>query len=153
VGAAFFLGNVVENLPGTADQVSYHTLALRILGGHGFTFGEPWWPATAAGAPTAHWSYLYTLYLCAVYSLFGPNPLVARLIQALLVGLLQPYLAYWIGRHVFGEAVGLISAAITAVYAYFFYYAANLMTEAFYITAILASSAITLKMAARYREW
>ena len=35
---------------------------------------------------TAHWSFLYTLYLTAVYALFGPNPLVARLIQAVAIG-------------------------------------------------------------------
>ena len=45
--AALYLGNSVEVLPGTFDQVSYHNLALRVVDGHGFTFGEPWWPATA----------------------------------------------------------------------------------------------------------
>ena len=39
VAAAFYLGNQVVNLPGTFDQISYHNLALRVLGGHGFTFG------------------------------------------------------------------------------------------------------------------
>jgi 4-amino-4-deoxy-L-arabinose transferase-like glycosyltransferase len=149
LGAAVYLGDTVEDLPGTADQVSYHALALRVLGGHGFTFGEPWWPATAAGAPTAHWSYLYTLYLVVVYALFGPNPLVARLIQALAVGLLQPYLAYFVGKQVFGEKTGLLSAWITALYAYFIYYAANLMTEAFYICAILGSLALALLLASK----
>jgi 4-amino-4-deoxy-L-arabinose transferase-like glycosyltransferase len=139
VVAAIYLGNQVVDLPGTADQVSYHNLALRVLQGHGFSFGVGWWPLTAANAPTAHWSYLYTIYLLVVYALFGPNPLMARLIQAVLVGVLQPYLAYLVGRQVFGQAVGLVAAAITAIYAYFIYYAACLMTESYYIIAILAS--------------
>lgn len=149
LGAAFYVGDTVEALPGTADQLSYHHLALRLLGGHGFTFGEPWWPLTAAGAPTAHWSYLYTFYLALVYLLFGPHPLAARLIQAALVGLLQPYLAFWLGRRVFSVKVGLFAAALTAIYPYFVYYAATLMTEPFYITAILAalSFAILLNQA------
>ena len=63
VGAAFYLGNQVVNLPGTNDQLSYDMLAQRVLGGHGFTVAEAWWPATPAGEPTAHWSYLYTMYL------------------------------------------------------------------------------------------
>ena len=139
VAAAIYLGNQVVDLPGTNDQVSYHNLALRVLEGHGFSFGVGWWPFTAANAPTAHWSYLYTIYLWVVYTLFGPNPLAARLIQAVLVGILQPYLAYLVGRQVFGQAVGLAAAAITAIYAYFIYYAASLMTESYYILAILAS--------------
>ncbi len=137
--AALYLGNTVEVLPGTYDQVSYHELALRVLGGHGFSFGRPSWPMTAADAPTAHWSFLYTLYLSAVYAVFGENPLVARLIQAVIVGVLQPYFAYRLGRHVFDERTGLLAAAFTAVYIYFIYYAATLMTEPFYITAILGA--------------
>ncbi len=138
LAAGVYLGDQVEVLPGTFDQVSYHALALRVLSGQGFSFGELWWPITAANAPTAHWSFLYTLFLAAVYALFGPHPLVARLLQALLVGLFQPLLIYLIGRRVFNDMVGLVSAAITAVYIYFFYYSATLMTEPFYITAILA---------------
>lgn len=136
IASAFYLGDTVEILPGTYDQVSYHELALRVIDGHGFTFGQPWWPITAADAPTAHWSYLYTSYLVVIYTIFGPHPLAARLIQALIVGLLQPFLAYLIARRIFGEIVGLVAAALTTLYVYFIYYTAALMTESFYITAI-----------------
>lgn len=139
VAVALYLGDQVVDLPGTSDQLSYHTLALRVLDGQGFTFEQPWWPLTAAGAPTAHWSYLYTFFLMAVYTVFGPHPLAARLIQAVLVGLLQPYLAYRLGRHAIDDRVGLAAAGATAIYAYFVYYAGALMTEPFYITAILGS--------------
>jgi 4-amino-4-deoxy-L-arabinose transferase-like glycosyltransferase len=149
VGSAFFMGNTVTDMPGTADQLSYHNLALRVLDGHGLTFGEPWWPATRAGEPTAHWSYLYTGYLVGVYALFGPNPLAARLIQAVIVGLLQPVLVYLLGRRLFGSAAGLAAAALTAVYIYFFYYAGALMTEPFYINAILASLLLAIRLVDR----
>jgi 4-amino-4-deoxy-L-arabinose transferase-like glycosyltransferase len=139
VAAALYLGNEVEILPGTHDQISYHTLTLRLLDGHGLTFGESWWPATKAGSPTAHWSYLYLGFLSAIYKIFGANPLAARLIQGVIVGILQPYLAFLIGRRVFNQTVGLASAAITAIYGYFIYYAASLMTETFYIIAIMLS--------------
>ena len=102
VAAALYLGDKVVDLPGTNDQISYNTLAIRVLGGHGFSFGETWWPITKPNAPTAHWSFLYTFYLVGVYLVFGQHPLVARLIQAVLVGLLQPFLAYQIGRRIFG---------------------------------------------------
>jgi hypothetical protein len=142
IGAALYLGDEVVNLPGTTDQISYHTLALRVLNGHGFTFGEAWWPATAAGAPTAHWSYLYTFYLVIVYAIFGPHPLAARLIQVIIVSAIQPILTYLIANRVFknhAPLIGLVAAGITAVYTYFIYYAGALMTESFFILAVLAS--------------
>jgi hypothetical protein len=179
IGAGVYLGDGVEALPGTADQVSYHALALRVLGGHGFSFSEDWWPATAAGEPTAHWSYLYTLYLVAVYGVFGPHPLVARLIQAVVVGVLHPLLAYKVAELVFGASphgrtradegrergtpvaalplqvpsapsrriVPLLAASVTAVYAYFVYYSGTLMTEPFYIAAVLLSIYLVLRLA------
>jgi 4-amino-4-deoxy-L-arabinose transferase-like glycosyltransferase len=146
VFAAIYLGDKVEVLPGTYDQLSYHKLAIRVISGHGFTFGQDWWPLTSAGSPTAHWSYLYTFYLVIVYALVGPHPLTARLIQALIVGLLQPLLAYLIARRVFGQLVALAAAALTAVYIYFIYYTATLMTESFYITAILGALYLAILM-------
>ena len=138
VAAAIYMGSRVEALPGVSDQISYHTLALRVMAGHGFTFGENWWPATQAGEPTAHWSYLYTLYLIVVYSLFGVQPLAARILQAVVVGLIQPLLVYHIGSRLFNNTVGLLAAALIACYTYLIYYSAALMTESFYISAVLA---------------
>ncbi len=147
VAAALYFGQDVTPLPGTHDQVSYHTLALRVLEGYGFTFGENWWPVTAAGSPTAHWSYLYTLFLTAVYAVVGVQPFVARVLQALIVAILQPYLTWKIGRSLFGEVVGLAAAALSAVYIYFIYYSAALMTEAFYIVAVLAVLWLLIRLA------
>lgn len=139
VAIALAMGDTVVALPGIFDQVSYHNLALRVVGGHGFSFGELWWPITPADAPTAHWSFLYTLYLSLVYILFGPHPLAARIAQAVIVGVMHPYITFHIGEKLFSKTVGLVAAGITAVYVYFFYYGAALMTEPFYITAILFS--------------
>jgi len=149
IAASFYLGNQVEDLPGTADQISYHSLALRITGGYGFTFDRTWWPLTAAGTPTAHWSYLYTLFLVAIYTLFGSNPLVARLVQAILVGILMPLLTYKIGYAIFNERVGRIAAGAVAIYTYFIYYSATLMTEPFYITCILISFFLAIHLVDR----
>ena len=146
LGAAFLLGNPVIALPGIADQVSYHTLATRLASGHGFTFSRIWWPYTAAGQPTAHWSYLYTLFLTGIYTVIDVLPLVARIIQAVLGAILMPLFAYRIAKQVFRscsagipnvKTISLIAAAWTALYGYFIYYAAALMTETFYIIGIL----------------
>jgi len=136
--ASFYLGDVVNALPGVTDQLSYHNLAIRVMDGYGFSFGEPWWPLTAANAPTAHWSYLYTFFLVGVYSVFGVHALAARLIQSIIVGIFHPLLVYWIGKRLINDKVGLAGALITAIYGYFIYYSATLMTEPFYITGILA---------------
>ena len=146
LGVAVAMGNRVVELPGVFDQISYHNLALRVVNGYGFSFGELWWPITPADAPTAHWSFIYTLYLALIYVLFGPYPLIARLLQGIIVGVLQPYMTYLIGEKLFSKQVGLVAAAITAVYIYFFYYGAALMTEPFYITAILFSLYFALRL-------
>lgn len=152
VGAALYLGDQVAAEPGIFDQISYDTLAQRVLGGHGFSFGATWWPQTAANAPTAHWSFLYTLYLAAVYAVTGHHPLAARLIQAVAAGILLPWLTFRLGRRAFGPAVGLAAAAIAAVYIYFFYYGAALMTETFYILGILWTFDLAAGIAAGERS-
>jgi 4-amino-4-deoxy-L-arabinose transferase-like glycosyltransferase len=81
-----------------------------------------------------------------IYKVFGLNPMIARIIQAVLVGLLQPYLAYRLGRYIFNPVTGLAAAILTAFYTYFIYYSATLMTEPFYILAILASLLISMRM-------
>lgn len=139
VASALLQGNEVVPLPGTYDQVSYDALARRVADGQGFSFGHDAWPLTRANEPTAHWSYLYTLYLAGVYTLFGAQPIIARVIQAILVGVLLPLFTYRLGRRAFGDAAGLLAAAISSVYLYFVYYGGALMTEPFYIVAILAS--------------
>jgi len=146
VTVAFAMGNTVVELPGIFDQISYHNLALRVANGYGFSFGEIWWPITPANAPTAHWSFLYTLILTFTYILFGPQPIIARILQAVIVGILHPYIAYRIGEKLFTKTIGLVSAAVTTVYIYFFYYGAALMTEPYYITAILFSLFIAIQL-------
>ncbi len=147
VAVAFYMGNEVVELPGIFDQVSYHNLAIRVLGGHGFSFGELWWPITRAGEPTAHWSFPYTLYLVGTYALFGVYPIAGRILQAIIVGTLHPYITYRIGEKTFGRTVGLIAAAVVSIYIYYVYYGAALMTEPFYITSILFSLFFAMQLA------
>lgn len=147
VASALYQGNAVVDLPGVYDQISYDELARRVVEGHGFTFATGHWPATRAGEPTAHWSYLYTLYLAAVYAVAGFQPLIARLVQAVAVGLLHPWLAWQLGRRLGGQRVGLLAALFSAAYVYFFYYAGALVTESFYILAVLWTLDVSLRLA------
>jgi 4-amino-4-deoxy-L-arabinose transferase-like glycosyltransferase len=137
VGSALVQGDAVEPLPGIHDQISYDLLARRVLDGFGFTFAADHWPATPAGEPTAHWSYLYTLYLSLVYAITGGHALAARLIQAVAVGLLQPWLTWRLARRVFDDRTALVAAGVAALYGYFAYYGGALMTEPFFLTSVL----------------
>lgn len=138
---AFYLGDAPNSPPLLYDQVTYHTLATRLLSGHGFSFPTAWYPFTAANTPTAHWSFLYPLYLAAIYAITGVHPLAARLVGAVLGGILLPLGVYrWSLRLFPGRArLARLSAACSAVYLYFVLYAATLMTETYYICALLWS--------------
>jgi len=146
VGAAFYLGDTVEVLPGTHDQISYDALAQNVAAGKGFVFDRAWYPFTPPNTPTAHWSFLYVLYLAGVYTLFGYHPLVARLVQAVLAGFLLPWLTYRLGHRLFGRLEGIIAAAWVALYAYFIYHNAALMTETYYLIAVMAIFDIAYEM-------
>jgi hypothetical protein len=152
LASAIYQGNSVADLPGIYDQISYDGLARRVVDGYGFSFAEGHWPATRAGEPTAHWSYLYTLYLAVVYKIFGPNPIVARVIQALIAGVFHPWLTFRIGRRVIGTQVGLLSAFLSAIYIYFFYYAGGLVTETFFITGILWTFNTIFRLFDKYQQ-
>ena len=149
-GVALYLGDVVDAPPLLTDQRSYHALGARLVAGHGFSFDRGWYPFTPPDTPTAHWSFLYSLFVAAVYALFGVHPLAVRLVQAVLGGILLPYMVYRLTRRVFEaqnvrpafaipqpDILALVAALLTAIYAYIVLYAATLMTETFYIVALL----------------
>jgi 4-amino-4-deoxy-L-arabinose transferase-like glycosyltransferase len=159
LAASLYLGNDLnsEQQERVYDQNSYDSLARRVLEGYGFSMGQDWWPMTKANAPTAHWSFLYVLFLAGVYAIFGYYPLAGRIIQALLTGILMPLLTYLLAKQVFDRRVGLIAAAICAFYSYFIFYSASLMTETFYMTAILwclyLAGKIQQSEKSRYLDW
>ncbi|CAG0937514.1 hypothetical protein TFLX_06448 [Thermoflexales bacterium] len=155
VGTAFYLGDIVDAPPLLTDQRSYHALGERLITGHGFSFGDGWYPFTEPDTPTAHWSFLYSLFVAGVYAIFGPHPLAVRVIQAILGGILLPWLVYRLTFRLyqpasynrFGQALAdrgfsqerlaLLAAGIAAVYFYFILYAATLMTETFFLCGLL----------------
>jgi hypothetical protein len=155
VGTALYLGDIVDAPPLLTDQRSYHALGERLITGHGFSFAEGWYPFTEADTPTAHWSFLYSMLVAGVYAVFGPHPLAVRIAQAILGGILLPWLVYRLtfrlyqpsrSNH-FGQALAdrgfdserlaLLAAGIAAVYFYFVLYAATLMTETFFLCGLL----------------
>jgi hypothetical protein len=155
LAVALYLGDEVDAPPLLTDQRSYHALGERLITGHGFSFDRGWYPFTQPDQPTAHWSFLYSIFVAAVYAVFGPHVLAARLVQAVLGGVLLPLVVYLFARRLYRasplnpaaarlgehglseERLALISASLAAVYFYFVLYAATLMTETFYISGLL----------------
>lgn len=146
VGVALYYGNWV---PTEHDDYSYSTLGLRLATGHGYTFDRPWYPFTPAETPTAHWSFLYTAFVAAVYALFGFRPVVVRLVTAILAGILLPWITARLTRRLFPQRqwTPLIAALATAGYAFFILYGGRLMTEALYIVTLLWSFERALTLA------
>lgn len=168
VVVALYYGDIVDAPPLLTDQRSYHWLAVRLLEGQGFSFPQSWYPFTPPNTPTAHWSFLYSLIVAAVYSIFGPHPLAMRLFQAVAGGILLPLMVYRLTRTLFAPpplppspppsdplppspALPLIAAACAAVYGYFIMYAATIMTETFTIIALLWSLEVALRVGADLR--
>jgi len=143
---ALYMGDIVTVLPGIHDQLSYDALARSLLEGRGYSFTENWYPFTKANTPTAHWSFLYPLYLAGIYAVTGYHPLVARLIQGAVGGALLCFLVYKIGRRVVNEDTGLVGAGLAAVYGYFIYYNVALMTETFFIVLVLLTLYLSLEL-------
>ena len=143
---AIYMGDQVTVLPGIQDQVSYDALARSLLDGRGYSFTAKWYPFTPADTPTAHWSFIYPLYLAGVYAVTGYHPLVARLLQGAVGGALLCFLVYKIGRRVVNEDTGLVSAGLAAVYGYFIYYNVALMTETFFFVLVLLTLHLSIEL-------
>ena len=107
---------------------------------------QNWYPFTPANTPTAHWSFIYPLFLAGIYAVAGYHPLAARLLQGAVGGALICLLVYLIGRRVADEATGLIGAALAAVYGYFIYYSVALMTETFFIVLVLLALYLSIEL-------
>jgi 4-amino-4-deoxy-L-arabinose transferase-like glycosyltransferase len=146
IPVALLMGDQVIVLPGIHDQLSYDALARSLLAGRGYSFTENWYPFTPANTPTAHWSFIYPLYLAGIYAITGYHPLVARLVQGIVGGALICFLVYLIGRRVVNEETGLMGAGLAAVYGYFIYFNVALMTETFFIVLVLVSLYLSLEL-------
>lgn len=153
IAVALYLGN---STPPAKDETSYSTLAMRLAEGHGYSFPVAWYPFAPAGAPTAHWSFLYTAFAAAVYAVVGWHPLAVRLLSALLTGILLPLVVYFLARRAFPprpplsltisrrvftvhQSLPLLAALLAAVYAYFVLYGAMVQTEGLFIVALVWS--------------
>ncbi len=152
VAAAFYLGGDVSGLSGAHDEISYSELGHRFATGHGLTFGENWYPWIQADAPQSYYSASMSLLLAGIYMLFGYQPLIARLIFALMstavVGMI-----YLLTRRLFDSQVALLAGLIASAYAYLVFYGVTLVTETPFTLALLLAIYLAYDLRRESRPW
>lgn len=134
------------------DSAVYYRTALDIMHGHGFrwvTGGPPGGPFTYA--PTAFWTVGYPLLLAGLYSLI-PSILAAKAINVIL-SVATCLLAYLVGRQVFDRRIGLVAAAILALFPSQIFYSTLLMTEVIWTFFAMLFLFLVLHFTIRSISW
>ena len=99
----------------------------RLLHGDGFTLD---------GNPTAYRLPGYPLLLAATYAVFGDSKTPIRMLQV-IADVISCLLLFSIGKKMFSEKVGLLAAAILALFPIQVLYVSHLMTETIFTTILL----------------
>lgn len=112
------------------DASFYDRLARELLEGKGFLWHS--------GEPTAYMLPGYPFLLAGAYGLFGDDLLVAKLLN---VGLatLTCFFTYRIGLRAYGPRVGLLAAAIFAVFPGDIYFASTTLSDVFFVCVLCGS--------------
>lgn len=120
-----------------SDTRHYDRAARSILDGNGF--GEKY-----------NRSPLYPVFMAGIYAVFGKSFVAMRLVES-LVSVFICFLIYVIGRMIFSTTVGLIAAAVAAVYPHFILLAGILYSTNIF-TLFLALSLFLLLKADREKS-
>jgi 4-amino-4-deoxy-L-arabinose transferase-like glycosyltransferase len=137
--AAVLLIDVDPRVGWHYDMTWYDGVARRLLKGWGYI--------NVTGAPTAAWPPGYPLLLVAVYSVFGPSLLAAKIANALLgtaTVLLTHLIACQLGR----PGVALVAAAIVALFPGLVLFSPLLLSETLFVLSFCA----VLWLFLRWRE-
>jgi 4-amino-4-deoxy-L-arabinose transferase-like glycosyltransferase len=118
--------------PPQEDEIDYNELATSLLSGQGYSLdGQPQ-VNRAPGLPLLLW---------LVYSIFGVQPVVARVVQAALLAGVVPLL-YYVGRRGWSPTVGLLAALIFALYPFSIFWSRYLATENLLVVVYAALAAL-----------
>lgn len=108
------------------DSAYYDVWAIRVAQGHGY------------GPMPFYMAPLYPYMLALIYKVFQHNFTIVYFIQEML-GVLNVFLVYLIGRRLFGHAAGLIAGLLITLYAPIVYLESKLLTETLAIALSLGS--------------
>jgi len=127
------LAATVSLQPRIADERDYLLLARSLFEGNGFAFPN---------GPTSLRPPLYPAFVAAIWWVVGHESLLAVRFAQAIVGLLTGLLAYYVGRHLYGQRAGVIAAALVTLYPALLVAQSLLLTEtlfSFFVTAMVAS--------------
>ena len=128
IAALLRLGAIAEfHSPLISDDKDYDAIARAVIHGEGYSF---------EGKPTAYRLPAYPLVLAGTYLLFGERHYPVKLLQ-MIFDLASCFLLFAIGKELFSTEVGLVAAAILAVFPIQILYVAHLMTETIFTTIFL----------------
>ena len=113
-----------------SDFKEFNRLAVSIADGNGYVGLD--------GKPTAYRPPGYIFFLACIYSLFGPNDFIARLVNILL-GVLTCWLTYILTIELFDKRTALIAALMMAAFPSSITWTNILATENLFIPIVLAA--------------
>lgn len=108
------------------DSAYYDAWAIRVAQGHGY------------GPMPFYMAPLYPYMLALIYKVFQHSFTIVYFFQEML-GVLNVFLVYLIGRRLFGHAAGLIAGLLITLYAPVVYLESKLLTETLAIALSLGS--------------
>jgi 4-amino-4-deoxy-L-arabinose transferase-like glycosyltransferase len=119
-------------------------------------YHHQWATAIANGVEFIHDAYfrapLYPFLLGAIYKVFGPNLLAARLIQA-LIGSASCGLLYLLARRLFDEKVARISGLVMAFYPLAIYFDGELLIANLLVFLLLVGFVLFVRSRDLDRQW
>jgi 4-amino-4-deoxy-L-arabinose transferase-like glycosyltransferase len=121
---------VARHITVQGDALTFHLLANILANGHGFVAAQPY-ALQGVVEPTAEHPPLYPLLLSAVSWLGGTGYTAHRLASALM-GTGTVFAVGLLGRRVGGERVGLVAAAVAAIYPILIVTDGTLLSESLY---------------------
>jgi 4-amino-4-deoxy-L-arabinose transferase-like glycosyltransferase len=128
---------VNPTLPNPGDATAYHLLANNLADGHGYI--RPFdFQLLQLERPTAEYPPLFPALL-AVASFVGAKSVDAQRLFLCFVGTGTVVLVGLLGRRVRGPLVGLVAAAVAAVYPMLFLDEAVLMSETLFVLLVTAA--------------
>ncbi len=142
---------VDPKLPDPGDATAYHLLANNLADGHGYI--RPFdFRILHVARPTAEYPPLFPALL-AVPSFLGAKSVDAQRLLLCFVGTGTVVLVGFLGRRVGGPLVGVIAAAIAAVYPMLFLGEAVLMAESVYVLLVTAALLLAYRAADAPSPW
>jgi 4-amino-4-deoxy-L-arabinose transferase-like glycosyltransferase len=121
---------VARHITVQGDALTFHLLANLLAKGHGFVAAQPY-ALQGIVEPTAEHPPLYPVLLSAVSWLGGTGYTAHRLASALM-GTGTVFAVGLLGRRVGGERVGLVAAAVAALYPILIVTDGTLLSESLY---------------------